>query len=177
MNLKLTMPTIVRLLIKDTFNPQTKLDCGEKLANYLGISDRRVRMYTEQKDMLFITGLKVLVFFNGEVFARKESDNVILSSAEQSLRFVESVLITEHMSKKEYAAKLGVSYVGLMHYFKQPNIKAGTLVKMFNALDYDVFVKTDKQEYVLGDKEYWNYVYSTMYSEAISNLTAEESTI
>lgn len=168
------MTALLKKLVDDTFDPVSKTTCRSRMADALGLSENRIRNKLNQEDILFNDAPKMFDFLGYEVYAQHDDTLIPLSTAERAMEEVNRILKVNYLTKVELANRLKVTYVAVMQFFKQPNMKSRTLVKIFNALDYQVIVKpkfNNGKIYVIGDDDVRLYQSEVMYKEALETIS------
>lgn len=180
MNYKMT--AILKMIMDSTFDVQSKTDYLGAMSREFGLSEGAncLRQRLGQNDLYFSNAIKMLNFLDYGVYAEKDEKQVPIGSAAEAMAFVSSILAKQHQTKTEFAAKMGISYRGLAGLFVQPNIKAGTVYKMLNALGYSMIVKpknnSAKPTYIVGEVDYSDRVVDRMYEEALSWADSKKNT-
>lgn len=167
-NFKFNVPTIIGKLIEDSYNPFTKMDKREELASFCGYAnDFRIKLLIKQKDLQFPTAQKALSFFGYSLYAIRENAYEI-ASVSSAIVLIKSFLKEKKIKQIDYAKMLNITEVALYKYFKQPNIKIGTLIKMFNVLDYEVVAKNNtenKKDFILGFDSVYDETFEKNFDE------------
>ena len=168
------MTALLKKLVDDTFDPISKMTCRSRMADALGLSEIRVKHRLNQEDILFDNAVKMFDCLGYEVYAQHDDTLIPLSTAERAMGEVNRILKVNYLTKVELANRLKVTYVAVMRFFKQPNMKSRTLVKIFNALDYQIIVKPKSNSgktYVIGDDDVRLYQSEVMYKEALETIS------
>lgn len=150
------MTALLKKLVDDTFDPISKTTCRSRMADALGLSENRIRNKLNQEDILFNDATKMFDYLGYEVYAQHDDALISLTTAEKAMKEVNNILRVNYLTKVELANRLKVTYVAVMQFFKQPNMKSRTLVKIFNALAYQIIVKPKSNSgktYVIGDDD------------------------
>lgn len=168
------MTALLKKLVDDTFDPISKTTCRSRMADALGLSENRIRNKLNQEDILFDNAVKMFDYLGYEVYAQHDDALISLTTAEKAMKEVNNILRVNYLTKVELANRLKVTYVAVMQFFKQPNMKSRTLVKIFNALAYQIIVKPKSNSgktYVIGDDDVRLYQGEVMYKEALETLS------
>lgn len=168
------MTALLKKLVDDTFDPISKTTCRSRKADALCLSENRIRNKLNQEDILFDNAVKMFDYLGYEVYAQHDDALISLTTAEKAMKEVNNILRVNYLTKVELANRLKVTYVAVMQFFKQPNMKSRTLVKIFNALDYQVTVKPKSNSgktYVIDDDDVRLYQGEVMYKEALETVS------
>ena len=168
------MTALLKKLVDDTFDPILKTTCRSRMADALCLSENRIRNKLNQEDILFDNAVKMFDYLGYEVYAQHDDALISLTTAEKAMKEVNNILRVNYLTKVELANRLKVTYVAVMQFFKQPNMKSRTLVKIFNALDYQVTVKPKSNSgktYVIDDDDVRLYQGEVMYKEALETVS------
>lgn len=169
--MKLQITAILKIIIQSRYNEY------QEFATLCGISRQNLNAVFKQKDLLFITAHKMLSHLDYDLLAVKDNEFLLFNSAEESIQIVNEILKNTSTSKAELAKRLNVSYAAVMKFFKQPNLKVGTIVKIFNVLGYEVVARSRKTQknYYIGDKDYWNFSLEPVIERTVERLTGENN--
>lgn len=168
------MTALLKKLVDDTFDPLSKTTCRSRMADALGLSESRIKNRVKQEDILFDNALEMFDYLGYEVYAQHDNTLIPLTSTESAITLIRVILAQTKLSKVELAKRLKVTYVALMQFFKQANVKSRTLVKTFNALDFQIIVRskeTDGKSYIIGDDCVELYQHEVMYKEALETIS------
>lgn len=177
--MKFNIPTIISKLLNSTYDSLSGNDKRLELAHHCGYSnDFRINTLITQKDVLFPTACKLLEFFGYRLYASKDDNLYPLDSVEISISLIKQVLYDERITNVEFYKSLGITKPALYKIFKQPNLKVGTIVKMFNTLGYEVVAKSvdeNLKSYIVGFDDMFDEEFAEKY-EAYSAALSELST-
>ncbi len=168
------MTALLKNLVDDTFDPLSKTTCIGRMADALGLSENRIRNRLNQEDILFDNAVKMFDYMGYEIYTQHDNILVPLTTTETAMEEINRILKVNYLTKVELANRLKVTYVAVMQFFKQPNMKSRTLVKIFNALDCQVVAKPKSDNgktYIIGDDDVKLYMGEVMYKEALETIS------
>ena len=174
--MKLKATTILRILVERTYDIDTKKDCIDKMTKYFKLSEKAntLRKRLHHDDIFFTNAIEMFNYLEYAVYAENDFEKISLSSPEMAIRSISDILKRNSMTKADLAKRLGVSYRALMAFFNQENLKAKTIVKIFNALNYEIIVESQtvkKERFTVGNGTWEDYKFNVMLHEAENYLS------
>lgn len=176
MNLRMT--AIVKILISQTWNTDSRKDCLENMANFFGysITAKTLEHRLNQKDMLLSNAIAMLDFLEYQICIVDDGEEKVIKSTKMALDEINAILKKKNITKAELSRKLGVGYIAVIHYFTQSEMKTETAVKLFNLIGCDMIVKSKKGSgtiYTVCDEDFESYKLEKMQEEAICMLNGK----
>ena len=176
--MKLKVTAILRILVERTYDIDTKKDCIDKMAKYFKLSEKAntLRKRLHHNDIIFTNAVEMFDYLKYSVYAVNKSEKICLPSTEIAIQSIGNIMKNNRVSKADLARSLGVSYRAVMAFFKQANLKTETIVKIFNALNYEVVVEAQeagRERFIVGNGYWEDYKFNAIYREAESFLLSE----
>lgn len=176
--MKLKITAILRILVERTYDEKTKKDCIDKMTKHFKLSEKAntLRKRLHHNDILFSNAIEMFDYLKYAVYVENNFNKIRLTSSEIALQSISEIMKNEGVSKAELARCLGISYRAIMAFFKQKNLKTETVVKVFNALDYEVSVESqieNGKQFIVGKSDWDDYKFNNMLEEAEKFLTTE----